>query len=254
MKEITNIKQISSNKYSLIIEGKKHIVYDDVLLQYHIFKKGPINDDVYLNIIKENNYREAYNQMLKYITVKLRTENEIRQKLIKLSIKKDDQDRIIARLRKENYLNDVLYIKSYINDQITLTLKGPYKIFRELKNLSFADDLINKYLDLISEDLWKEKAEKILAKKIKVNHNLSKKMLILKLKKDFINLGYEAKYYDHLLEKIDIDDSEQMQKDYQKIYQKLSRKHSGSKLNLMIKQKMYQLGYYLDKISNLIED
>lgn len=253
MKNITSIRQIGSNKYSLIIEGKKHIVYDDVLLQYNILKKGQISDDVYTAIVKTNNYHEAYNQMLKYITAKLRTEKELCDKLTKMSVSKEDQNKIISRLRNEHYLDDEIYVKSYINDNVLLTLNGPKKIDFALKKLGFSDNLIAKYLETIGDAVWEERAEKIINKKIKTNHNLSQKMFIIKLKKDLNNLGYDEKYYNHLLNEIEIDDGMQIQKDYKKIYNKLSKKYTDNKLKLMIKQKLYQLGYKIEQIESIID-
>ncbi|MBE6147986.1 MAG: hypothetical protein E7167_00525 [Firmicutes bacterium] len=252
MKTITNIRQIGSNKYSLIIEGKKHIVYDDVLLEYNILKKGQINDEVYANIVNSNNYHEAYNKMIKFITAKLRTEKEIRDKLAKLYIKKEDQDKIIKRLRDEHYIDDEIYVKSYINDSVLLGLNGPKKINYDLKKLGFQDNLIYKYLSDVEDVIWHEKAEKILNKKLKGNHKLSKKMFIIKLKKDYNNLGYDEKYYNNLLESIEVDDSIQMAKDFEKLYNKLSKKYTDTKLLMVIKQKMYQLGYDLEQIDTLI--
>lgn len=253
MKTITNIRQISGNKYSLIIEGKKHIVYDDVLLEYNIFKKGEISDDVYKQIINTNNYHEAYNKMLKYITVKLRTEKEVRDKLVKLYIGKADQDKIIERLKEEHYLDEEMYVKCYVNDNVILSLKGPKKIFFGLTKLGFKESLVSKYLDQIEDNVWFEKTEKILSKKIKGNHKLSKKMFLMKIRKDYINLGYEEKFFNHLLENLDFDDDLQMEKDFQKIYTKLSKKYNDNKLKMMVKQKMYQLGYDLDKIEKMID-
>ena len=44
-----------------------------------------------------------------------------------------------------------------------------------------------------------------------------------------------------------------MEKDFQKIYTKLSKKYNDNKLKMMVKQKMYQLGYDLDKIEKMID-
>ena len=36
--KITNIKRTSGSKYELLIEGKKNIIYEDVLLEFNIYK------------------------------------------------------------------------------------------------------------------------------------------------------------------------------------------------------------------------
>lgn len=254
MKNITNIKRIGNTKYSLIIEGKKHIVYDDVLLEYKILKKGPIEDDVYEKIITSNNYHEAYNKIIKYLSIKMRTKKEIEIKLTDLKVSKDIQCKIISRLEQEGYLNDFNYIKAYINDKVLLTLNGPNKIICDLKKMGFKQDLIEEVLNNIEESIWYEKTQKIILKKEKSNHTFSKNKFILKLKNDFINLGYPEKYYINLLNDIDFDDSKQLKKDYEKVFNKLSRKYNGKQLNIKIKQRLYQLGYDIESISSLIND
>ncbi|MBE6155406.1 MAG: hypothetical protein E7164_01465 [Firmicutes bacterium] len=253
MKNITNIKQISNNKYSLIIEGKKHIVYDDVLLEYNLLKKGEISEDVYEQIVKSNNYHEAYNKMLKYITAKLRTEKEIDTKLIKLGVGKIDRQKIVERLKKERYLDPEIYVKSYINDSKLLSLNGPKKIEYELKKLGFDANLIQKYINAVEDDVWFEKVNKVIQKKSRGN-KLSQKMFLLKVTKDLINLGYDENYFSDILSTIYIDDKEQMKKDYEKVLLKLAKKYEGTKLKIMVKQKMFQLGYDSDKISSLFSD
>lgn len=252
MKRITHIKQISSNKYSLTIDDKKHIVYDDVLLQYNILKAKEITDEEYNRIVKANNYHEGYNKSLKFILAKQRTESELRDKLRSLSVGKDDIDKIISRLRQEKYLDDEKYVQSYINDQVLLKLNGPKKIFLELKRLGFNEILINSYLDKVDKKVWAEKVTKIFEKKCRMSKNLSKKMLLMKLKKDYQNLGYMESDYQSLLDNIEYDESGSITRDYQKLYDKLSKKYEGERLKLMIKQKLYQLGYSLEKIETVL--
>lgn len=248
MKRITSIKQISSNKYSIVIDNKKHIVYDDVLLQYHILKAGEITDEAYDSIIKSNNYYEGYNKSLKYILAKQRTEKEIREKLHKLLVSKEDIQKIIERLYEEKYLDDEKYIQSYIHDEISLKLTGYNKIYSSLIKLGFDSFLVTKYLSKVEEDIWKNKAKVIYQKFSKKAHNLSKKMFEIKLHKHFIELGYDEKYYSSLLKENNYDEQESLKKEYDKLYNKYSKKYEGEKLDYFIKQKLYQKGY---NVSNL---
>lgn len=251
MKQITSIKQISSNKYQLIINDKKHVVYDDVLLKYHILKKGEITDDVYNEIIKSNNFHEGYNRAIKFISYKMRTEKEVRAKLSKLSVPKKDIEMIIERLYNEGYLNDEKYINAYVNDQINLTLNGPNKILNNLKKEGFNESLIYKYLDY-NDDIWKEKAKKVLDKKLKSYNKYSKKMILIKLKNDYHNMGYEESSYLSLINDLNINDENAIIKDYEKVYRKLSSKYEGEKLIFMIKQKLYSLGYNIEQIEKIM--
>ena len=49
--------------------------------------------------------------------------------------------------------------------------------------------------------------------------------------------------YKSYLDEVYISDENQYQKDYEKYRIKLSKKYTGEKLEVMIKRKMYSLGY-----------
>ena len=193
--KITNIKLNKNGKYVVTIDNEKYNLYQDTILKYLLFSKKEIDNTLFENIIKDNNFYDAYYKIIKFVSIRLRTENEIRKKLNTLFILKKDQDKIINKLKKQGYLNDELYIKSYINDKINLSLEGPEKVKRELLKNGFKEEDILKYLCLF-EDINEERINKIINKKLKANHNLSKKMFIVKVGNDLRNLGYQyLKYY-----------------------------------------------------------
>ena len=248
MKNITSIKQTGNNKYTLIIDEKKHIILGDVLLKLNILKPMEIDSDTYMNLINTNSYYEAYQKCLNFINYKKRTEKEIRNKLASLHISKQNADKIIKELYENGFLNDKDYLKSYINDQINLTLNGPFKIKYNLNKLSFNDEDINSFLDDVDINTWQERVNRIITKKIKGAHNISKSKLIQKIKNDLNNMGYNENYYGDILKNIEYSDKESIKKEYLKYKNKLSKKYSGEKLEIMVKQKLYSLGYDVSNI------
>lgn len=238
--KITSIKLNKNGKYVVTIDNEKYNLYQDTILKYLLFSKKEIDNTLFENIIKDNNFYDAYYKIIKFVSIRLRTENEIRKKLNTLFILKKDQDKIINKLKEQGYLNDELYIKSYINDKINLSLEGPEKVKRELLKNGFNEEDILKYLCLF-EDINEERINKIINKKLKANHNLSKKMFIVKVGNDLRNLGYTN--YREILENIDFDDKDIYQKEYDKIYNKLIKKYPPEKADILTKQKLYTKGF-----------
>ena len=92
------------------------------------------------------------------------------------------------------------------------------------------------------------KLKKIIFKKIKTNHNKSAKVLKQKLLMDLINNGFHQDIIKEVLNNIDISENEEIaKKEYQKYYNKLSKKYSGKELEYKLKQKMYSLGFNIPK-------
>lgn len=238
--KITNIKLNKNGKYIVTIDNEKYNLYQDTILKYLLFSKKEIDNTLFENIIKDDNFYDAYYKIIKFVSIRLRTENEIRKKLNTLFILKKDQDKIINKLKEQGYLNDELYIKSYINDKINLSLEGPEKVKRELLKNGFNEEDILKYLCLF-EDINEERINKIINKKLKANHNLSKKMFIVKVGSDLRNLGYTN--YREILDNIDFDDKDIYQKEYDKIYNKLIKKYPPEKADILTKQKLYTKGF-----------
>lgn len=238
--KITSIKLNKNGKYIVTIDNEKYNLYQDTILKYLLFSKKEIDNTLFENIIKDNNFYDAYYKIIKFVSIRLRTENEIRKKLNTLFILKKDQDKIINKLKEQGYLNDELYIKSYINDKINLSLEGPEKVKRELLKNGFNEEDILKYLCLF-EDINEERINKIINKKLKANHNLSKKMFIVKVGNDLRNLGYTN--YREILDNIDFDDKDIYQKEYDKIYNKLIKKYPPEKADILTKQKLYTKGF-----------
>ena len=238
--KITSIKLNKNGKYVVTIDNEKYNLYQDTILKYLLFSKKEIDKTLFENIIKDNNFYDAYYKIIKFVSIRLRTENEIRKKLNTLFILKKDQDKIIDKLKEQGYLNDELYIKSYINDKINLSLEGPEKVKRDLLKNGFKEEDILKYLCLF-DSINEERINKIINKKLKANHKLSKRMFITKVGNDLRNLGYTN--YREILENIDFDDKDIYQKEYDKIYNKLIKKYPPEKADILTKQKLYTKGF-----------
>ena len=245
--KINKITKLKDNKYNVLIDNQKYIISGDVLLDLNILKPREITKEEFNNLIKKNDINIIYNKVLKYCFSKKRTEKEIINKIITLHGNKETQTIIIEKLKKQNYLNNDNYIQSYINDQIKLTLNGPKKILFNLKRLGFKENDIIIYLDKIDDDIWFFKVDRIIQKKQNTYKNISYQKFILKLKNDFNNLGYYEKYYLNKLNNIIYNDDDNMLKDYHKLYQKYSQKYNDYQLDNIIKNKLYALGYDLNK-------
>jgi len=233
--------KISKNKYQVILEDDTTLVlYEDIILKFELLLAKEIKD---LKTIQEENQKyELYDKVLLYISKKLRSELEIRKYLSKYTTNKEDIDNIIDRLYKNNLLNNKLYLKSYINDKINLTLEGPIKIKNDLINLGFNEFEIDMELVIFDEYLIKEKINKYLSKQLKSNKKslyvFKNKMLV-----NLCNLGYSREDILKYLNNISFSDDNLKEKEIEKLRKKYEKKYSGYELEKIIKRKLYEKGY-----------
>lgn len=232
-----------SNKYKVIIDGEPCILYDDVIIKYDLISKKEITESLHKEIISYNNELLSYYESIEYITRKLRSEKEIVEYLKRKEINEDIIDKTIKKLKENNFLNEELYIKAYINDQINLSNNGPKKIIKNLINLGIEEDVINESINSIDKSIWIDKITKYIEKKIKANHHSSSDMLRMKILNDLINLGYDKEDIVDVINNYEIDDKEILKKEIEKATRELSSKYSGYALRQKILARLYRKGF-----------
>lgn len=249
--EIVKFKKSKSNLYEIMLDnGLSFKLYDDVIVKYNLLVNKKFDDKFFEDVRNYNDSLDAYYLSIKYLNTKMRSEKELKKYLAKKNISQEHIESTIKRLNSEGYLNHETYIKSYINDVYNFTNNGPLKIKSSLKDLGFKEEEITPYLNLNYSD----KIKKIIDKKIKVNTKLSNNNLKLHLTNYLINLGYPKESFISYLETIHFDDSKQLQKDYETLIKKYSKKYNGEKLKYFIKNKLYQKGYSIEKIEEVTHE
>ena len=249
--EIVKFKKSKSNLYEIMLDnGLSFKLYDDVIVKYNLLVNKKFDDKFFEDVRNYNDSLDAYYLSIKYLNTKMRSEKELKKYLAKKNISQEHIESTIKRLNSEGYLNHEKYIKSYINDAYNFTNNGPLKIKSSLKDLGFKEEEITPYLNLNYSD----KIKKIIDKKIKVNTKLSNNNLKLHLTNYLINLGYPKESFISYLETIHFDDSKQLQKDYETLIKKYSKKYTGEKLKYFIKNKLYQKGYSIEKIEEVTHE
>lgn len=241
--KIISYQKKKNNLYEITLSNnEKYSLYDDVILKYELLLKKEVNDKELKKIIDDNKLSEGYFIALKYINTKLRTEKEIRKKLNDYS--NVVKDYVINRLKNEGYLNNELYIKSYINDDVNFKLIGPNKILFDLKKLGFNDEEITNYLITLDKNIWLNKIDKYINKKINSNHNLSGMILKQKIIQDLVTKGFNKEDISACLNNYEFIDNESIkEKEYIKLKNKLSKKYSGEELEYRIKIGLIKKGY-----------
>lgn len=246
--KINNIKKVGT-KYKIILDDEIITTYDNVILDNGLLYNKKITQKE-LNKIKEDTiYYESYNEVLKMINRKLRSEYEIKTYLEKKEFK--DTDKVITKLKELNLINDKEYAISYTNDKINLTLDGPYKIKRYLEENNIDEEYINLALDNFNSWLINEKINKIINKKLKTNKD-TEYIFKQKLSLYLSNLGYSREDIMNNLDSVKVD-NKKLENEMIKIFNKLENKYSGFELKNKLKQKLYSKGFKIEEINEFIE-
>ena len=239
-----------NNSYDVYLKDGSIInLNSELILKNNLLLSKEIDD---INKIKEDNkIYEAYDKSLKYINKRMRSTLEMDTYLKDYPSKvKED---IINRLTKEGYINDLNYIKYYISDQINLTNKGYYKIKQELIKRGLKEEDIINALDNIDKDIWLDKITKQVNKDLKIKSNLSIGMQKNKIINHLINLGYQKELLIPYVEHLDINDSDNLIKAYNKVLNSLERKYQDDELKSKVITKLMRMGYTYPQIKEVMD-
>lgn len=185
-------------KYELINNGQYKIylsdgtilkINSDVIINNNLLYKKEIDNTLLNKILKENDNANIYNKCVKYISVRLRSKKEIIDYLKKLNI--DNTADIIDKLTKNNLINDEVFTKAFIKDKINFTSYGPYRIRQELNKYNIDNEIIDKYIKDIDEEILIGKIDKQINKMIKSNRKYSGNILKSKIYNNLYNNGFD---------------------------------------------------------------
>ncbi len=250
--KIQEIKKTKSGKYKITFDDRVILTYDDVILKNSLLYKKEIDISIYEQMSRDHLYYEAYNKTLSYLLKRNRCTKEIEVYLDKFTLNNEDRTKIINHLKDIGLLNEQNYVKAYVSDSIYLKNIGPNKIKNELIALEIPSELIDDELAKIDEEIIKEKATRIINQKVKNNRKYSEYHLRHKITMEMINLGYSSDLINIILEDCNYDDDYLLEKEYQNLYIKLSKKYGGYDLINKIKQKLYSKGFDINKINEMI--
>ncbi len=252
--KIGKYTKLKDNRYSIKIDDLTIKLYDDVIVKFELLRLKEIDESLFKEITEYNDKLEAYYKSLKYITRKLRTEKEI-YKYLEKDYDKEVILETIDRLKKMGYLNKEAYLKSYITDQLNMYLVGPNRIRKDLVSLGYKEEEFNQMIDDIDDEVWFQKIEKLVKKKIASNRNLGNSKLKEKISFDLSNLGFYKWMIEEVIHNSEFkDNSSILEKEYNKFYNKLSKKFDGSTLDYQVRIKLIQKGFSSSEIDNFLQN
>jgi len=190
--KIEKYKKIKEDLYRFQFDNGTIVdIYEDVIVKNNLLYKKEIDIDLLNKIEKENEYQQVYNMALKYITVRLRSINEIIIYLKKKNISLETIENVVERLKKNNFLNDEIFTKAFIKDKLNFTSMGKYKLINELNKVNVDNSIIDKYISEIDDDIWYERIDKLINKYLKSKKKYTGNVLKNKLYIYLVNLGYD---------------------------------------------------------------
>ena len=242
--KVIKYKKMANNRYKVYLEENHELLlYEDVILKYNLLIRKDIDEELIIEMDKYNQECDVYYVALNSIKNRFRSVYELKNILLNKEYPIDLVENAIARLITQGYLDDRSYCKSYINNQMITTNKGPFKIIRELNEKKVDSEIIDSEISVFDSEEQSTRIRKLIDKGIRTNHNKGGVVLKQKIYNDLKNLGYDVALINSIISEYDFGNNLDIaKKEYEKLYKKYSKKYSGEELKYRIREKMYLKG------------
>ena len=241
--KVLKYKKLKNNRYKVYFDEMELTLYEDVILKYGLLIKKEIDHKDLDEISKDNTYYEVYYTALNSINAHFKSVYDTKEYLKDKGYPYEMIDPVVEKLLKQGYLNDSMFIKSFINHKMITTNYGPRRIVRDLMEHRVPESIVEEEISVFDTDMQMEKADKLASRFYKTNRTRGGNILRQKITNDLIQYGYDMFIINKVLAEYDFsNDTDLAKKEYDKLYRKLSRKYEGKELELKIREKMYQKG------------
>ena len=139
---------------------------------------------------KEITEQEAYLQLASICAQAEHCQQEMRDKMKRWGLDEMAQNRVVARLIKERYIDDERYARAFVKDKILYNKWGRRKIQQGLWMKRIDDDIQKRVLDEVDDEEYLNVLKPLLKQKRKItkaqnDYELNQKLLRFSLGRGF---------------------------------------------------------------------
>jgi regulatory protein len=153
--KITKIAKMGKeDKFAVFVDDKLNMVINgEALLASGINIGQNLTQDELNSLNTSSQTNKLQTKALKYISIRIRSEGEMRQYLKRKAAKPEQITEIIKKLKNLDLINDQNYVRAYIHDRTLQTPSSKRKITYELRKKQIAEQVIEKSLqnEMISD-------------------------------------------------------------------------------------------------------
>lgn len=261
MSVITKITQQKkdSERYNIFLDEKYAFsVHETVLVKFGLTKGMFLEDWTIDEMVYEDEVSKAFNRGLHFLGFRMRSEFEVKTKLLEAGHGEAVVLEAIVKLRKLGFLDDESFSEALLQTQKKTSSKGPKAIQQELQRKGIGKELQDKILDTYSEEEQVEVARKLAEKAAASNRSMPPRQLQQRIQNALLRKGYSFDIIQQALADIDFEREDDEWETItasvgEKAWRRYSSKFSGWDLHNRVKQAMYQKGIPFEHIDDFIE-
>lgn len=256
--KITRQKK-SLDRYNIFLDESYAFSVDESVLIQHQLTKGKVLAEFEMDdVIYEDEVRKAFSAALNYLSYRMRSEQEVKKKLLDAGYGEAVALEAIRKLLEYNYLNDEEFSKALLSTEKKSSKKGPTAIRQSMKQKGISEETQQQVLGTYTEKEQVEIALALAEKSLRSSGQLTPSQQKRKIQDMLMRKGYSFAIgkivLTQLEDQFEIDDwQDKMSEQGEKAWRKVSARYSGREKSQRVKQQLYAKGFPLDVIDQFIE-
>lgn len=261
MQTITKIGRQKNNteRYNIYLNEQYAFAVDENTLIKYDLQKGKILEQLEIDEIQyDDEIAKAFNKGLNFLSYQMRSEFEVRTKLVAAGHGEAVVQEALHKLTKLGFLNDESYSKALLETRKRTAKKGPAAIRQDLTKKGIDKNLQQQVLATFELEEQVKIAMELAEKAVRTNSNKTPVQIKQKIQDILLRKGYSYTVVTEILGQLtlerEVDEWDSlMEEQGDKIWRKFSSKYAGYELKNKVKQALYQKGFPLDVINQYIE-
>ncbi len=138
---------------------------DEVVYRFNLAKGEAQNEDTIKQIREYDDFLEAKNSALRFLSRRKHSAFELKQKLMKNKFNSGVIDQMIDHLKSINLLDDLEFAKAFVRDRLNFKPSGRRSLMNELKKRGIAEQTALQVLNENLSDNNEEQSARAIAEK-----------------------------------------------------------------------------------------
>lgn len=258
-KKISKIEaQKRKGRYNVYLDGQYAFPVDEsVLIKYRLMRGMEIDDDLAAKISNDDAVAQAYSKMLDFLSHQLRTEKEVRQKMVADNVSPQFVEPVMQKLRGQGYLDDLNYAQSYVRTIMRTELKGPRVIRQNLRRKGIGEIDIDRALTQFDHASQVARAAELAKKLYRHYQKQPLRRQVEKVRQGLMTHGFDGELFDEIEDEVAPEqDADQQAKILDRAASKAWRHYQGQKgyaQQMKFKAAMFRKGFDLDDVEHWLE-
>jgi len=153
------------NRFNIYLDGKFIFALSaEILAKSNLSVGRELSDQEINDLILKNEIGKSLDCVCHFLSYRPRSEKEIRDYLRKKEVEEKIVEKVVSRVKKLGYLDDLEFVRWWVEQRSTFRPRGKRALRAELRQKGIAPEIIDKILNSVVDEV--SLAQKAIQKKI----------------------------------------------------------------------------------------